>query len=309
MEPSLPEVQPNNYPKKLITWWLEPFLWGFIVLAVTGLIVSSIESAAWLPGLLLILAAITASILVLFFSRKLTPPPVEIPRPSLECWIMVGYYIVFMFLSTLTKGEGIFGNEFEKWLWFIILPILLVFILRGSSRNLKAVLQSVGLRRQGLSKAILIALLAYAVTVPVIPFIIPESQLQSLQELFQEPLKAMAFLPLCFLLSLVTAAGTEEIFFRGILQPCLTLVMRSELRGCLITAFLFGIYHLPYAYFSTSWPTHGNMLWAVSSVLAEQMVTGLLLGILWLRTHNIAAPVLFHALVNTIAFMTMLKFG
>jgi membrane protease YdiL (CAAX protease family) len=39
------------------------------------------------------------------------------------------------------------------------------------------------------------------------------------------------------------------------------------------------------------------------------MITGLVLGILWLRTHNIAAPVLFHTLINTVAIMSMLKFG
>ena len=79
--------------------------------------------------------------------------------------------------------------------------------------------------------------------------------------------------------------------------------------GILITAFLFGIYHLPYAYFSADWPPHGDFVWGLSSVLAEQMVAGALLGILWWRTRNIAAPVLLHALVNTAAIMTSLNFG
>ena len=297
----------NSFSEKPATWWHDPFLWVFICLVGIGSVVSSIESAGWLSSLLFIPAIILAVIVVLYLSRKLTPLPIEIHRPALECWIVLGWYCIFMLLSTLAKGEGILADEFGKWLWFIIIPILLVFILRGRSSNFREVLQSIGFRSHGLGKALFLGFLAYVAMVPVIPFIIPESQLLELQELFQEPLELLTLLPLSFLLSLVTAGFTEEIFFRGIIQSRLAKLMGSEMHSCLITAFLFGIYHLPYAYFLTSWPTHGNMLWAVSSVLAEQMVAGLLLGVLWLRTHNIAAPILFHALVNTAAIMTSIN--
>lgn len=222
---------------------------------------------------------------------------------------MLAYYAAFMVLATLTKGEGILANEFAKWVWFVILPILVLFLLRGRLRGLAGLLRSIGLRRQGLGKALLLGLLGYAAFVPALPFLLPATQIDRLKEILEQPVQFALLLPASFLLSLVTAATTEETFFRGILQSRLSRLVGSELRSCLVTAFLFGVYHLPYAYFSSSWPTHGNLLWAVSSVLAEQMMMGLILGVLWLRTHNIAAPVLLHALVNTIAIMTMLKFG
>ena len=112
---------------------------------------------------------------------------------------MLGWYCIFMLLSALTRGEGILANEFGKWLWFIIIPILSVFILRGRSSNFREVLQSVAIRRQDLGKALFLGFLAYVTMVPVIPFIIPESQLLKLQELFQEPLELLTLLPLSFL--------------------------------------------------------------------------------------------------------------
>jgi membrane protease YdiL (CAAX protease family) len=38
-------------------------------------------------------------------------------------------------------------------------------------------------------------------------------------------------------------------------------------------------------------------------------MTGVVLGLLWWRTRNLAAPVLFHALVNMVAIMSSLHFG
>ena len=186
---------------------------------------------------------------------------------------------VFLVLSFVTRGGGIFGNEFGKWIWFAILPVLLVFVLRLPQKNIGVLFQSIGLRCQGLKKAAPLAFLAYAVFILVMPFILPESQWQTLQDLFHNPLKLLILIPLGFVFSLVTAAFTEEVFFRGILQTRLSIFLRSEIRSCLLEAFLFGIYHLPYAFYLTSWPTHGNLLWAVSGVLVEQMMAGLLLGV------------------------------
>ena len=291
------------------TWWADPFLWIFTALIISACILSSIEAAEWLTCLLLVVVVSIACFLVSFATRKQPPVPVSINRPFLEGCILLGWYIIFMAISVVTEGEGIFASEFGKWLWFIALPFFLIYLLRGHSRNIKEVLKSVGLHRRGLGKALLLGLLAYAVVLIAIPFIMPEAQAQRLRELMQSPLNLLLILPLSFAFALVTAALTEEVFFRGFLQTRLAVMMRSEVRGCLAAAMLFGLYHLPYAYFSLSWPTHGNIIWAVSGVIAEQAVTGLILGILWYRTRNLAAPVLFHALVNTLPITTMFKLG
>lgn len=307
MKLQIPEPPSSGPLRKKTIWWKDPFVLGFGVLFGTALWVSCTISSEWLPNVLYALGIVIAAAVVWFLSRAHQPAPVKIAYPFLECWVSIGWYSVFFLLSMVSRGEGILAGEFSKWIWFIVIPIALLLIVHGRKIDLAATLQSIGLHRRGLGKAVLFAILAYAVMIPVIAMFLPDPQLQKLQTILHDPFKALIILPLSMGLSFITAATTEEIFFRGIIQSRLAEVSGSEIRGCLIAAFLFGIYHLPYAYFSASWPTHGSIVWALASVLTEQMAAGVLLGILWMRTHNLFAPIVFHALVNTLAIMTMLR--
>jgi membrane protease YdiL (CAAX protease family) len=300
--------QNNNTPGRTARTILrDPILWTFIILAAAGTLVSIIYSGEWLPSLSLIAGLALAGVLIWLFTRKFNTPSPVITGKAQECWILLAYYLLFLILSFITRGEGIFANEFSKWIWFVILPFVLLWAINVRRASIKDIFRSLGFRRQGLGKGLLLGLVSYLVVLPFTFFFLPEAQLQKLQEIFQEPVRALILIPICLVFSLATAAFTEEFFFRGMLQSRLSRLIGSELRSCLIIAFLFGIYHLPYAYFSASWPTHGNFPWAISNVLAEQMITGVVLGMLWMRTHNIAAPVLFHALVNVLAIMSMLN--
>lgn len=304
MEQLQNETQP--YPSKAARWWTDPFLVGFGLLYGIALITSSVISQEWSIFGFVLLALIP---FILLLTRRYSPQPVDIERPALECWIAISWYLIYMLLSTIWKGEGILAGEFGKWLWFVALPLGLLLIARGPKPDVIAVLRSVGFHRHGMGKAALVGLVVGVVINLIVIWFFPAAQLQKLMEIAQNPLNLLIRLPIAFALALITAGFTEEVLFRGILQSRLARVTGSEMRGCLLAAFLFGIYHLPYAYFSPSWPTHGNIALAVSAVLTEQMITGVVLGVLWLRTHNLAAPMIFHALVNTLAILTMLKFG
>lgn len=261
-------TKPNKKPHKLSAWLTDPFLWLFSIILIACYIVSSRQSGEWTSDLILISCISIASLIVLFLVRRQTPTSVAVPKPALECGIMFGWYAAFMVVLSLTKAEGIFADEFAKWLWFIIMPLILLFIIRGRGTNIRTLLRSVGFHRQGIGKALLVGLLAYAVMIPSFPFMLPYAQLQKLEDLFHTPLKAVLLLPVAFLLSLLTAAFTEEIFFRGILQPRLARLIRSEMRACLITAFLFGLYHLPYPGFyplgppTATSPGHYRAYWS-----------------------------------------------
>jgi membrane protease YdiL (CAAX protease family) len=303
------ENPPAGQTRKTEKWWVDPVTWVFTALAAVGFIVSSIQSSDWLSGILFIIMILLAVVLVLFLSRKMIPESLEITQPSREILIAGAWLVIFLVTDFLTKGERFTSNEFSKWLWFIILPIALIYISRRQKHSFQNLLRSIGFQREGLKKKLLLSLAAFVVMIPAIPFIVPEAQLQKFLDLFQKPLSAAGLLLLSFVLSFLTAALTEEIFFRGIIQSRLAKYLGNEWRACLITAFLFGIYHLPYAYYLKDWPTHGNFLWAVSSVLQEQMIAGLLMGVLWFRTKNIFVPVLYHALVNLMPIMTSLHFS
>jgi membrane protease YdiL (CAAX protease family) len=65
-------------------------------------------------------------------------------------------------------------------------------------------------------------------------------------------------LPLTFALLLLTAAFTEEFFFRGVLQTRLARWIGSPPAAVALTSVLFGLYHLPYALLNPRWPSYGD---------------------------------------------------
>jgi membrane protease YdiL (CAAX protease family) len=306
---SLPaQIKPNHPVIRPSRWWFDPFLWGFVVIFGVAFAALPDISAEWLSTILIPTGTILAIALVVFLSREQMPAVLKITHPAMEWWIAVGWYVVFMVLSFITKGGGILANDIAKWLWFVILPLGSLWFVCGRNPNLASFLRSFGLHRQGLGKALLLGLVAFIILLPFILMSMPASQLKKIHDIFQQPLQAMVIIPVSFLLLLFTAGFTEEIFFRGILQSRLAKVMKSELRSCLIIAVLFGLYHLPYAYYSADWQSHGNLVWAIASVLTEQAIAGLVLGVLWMRTRNLGASILLHVLIDLLPAMTMLHF-
>lgn len=286
---------------------------GFIVLyGLAQVIACSAAPSDCLSTLLFGLGVGVAIPLVLLLSRKhLSPLPALViaGHPSAELRVALAWYAVYMALSVAAKGGGILASEVSKWLWFVAIPMGLLFVVACPKTSLVSVLRSTGFRRRGSGKAALLGLSAFLALAPLIALSLPASRTQELIALLQNPGRFLVVALISLVLSFFTAAFTEEVFFRGVIQSRIQSVFGSETQACVMTAVLFGIYHLPYAYFSPSWPTHGNMALAFSSVVTEQMVIGLLLGVLWARTRHIAASMVFHALINLPMFMTVLKFG
>jgi membrane protease YdiL (CAAX protease family) len=250
-----------------------------------------------------------SSTILLYFTRKDILPDMDIPQPAVEGGLALGWFLAFFVASMVTHDSSILGNEGAKWMWFVILPVSGIWLVGRSRRSFKNTFRSIGLQLQGIKKALLPGLLAFMMMSPAIFLSLSPTQADKLQDLMNYPVKLAVMISVGFVLMLATAGFTEEVFFRGIMQVRLSRWLGSDIRGCLFASFLFGIYHLPYAFFDVSWPTHGNWLWAVTAVMTEQMVAGLLLGVLWMRTHNLGASVLCHALINTVAILASMNFG
>jgi membrane protease YdiL (CAAX protease family) len=308
MKPLPVQIEPNQPEIRSPRWWLDPFLWGFGVIFGAAFTVLPNISTDWLSTILIPVGTILAIAVVVFFSRKQSPAALKITHPAMEWWLAVGWYVVFMVLSIITKGGGILANDLAKWLWFVIIPLGILWFARGRSSNMTSFLRSVGLHRQGLWKGLLLGLSAFIILLPFVLISMPSAQLTKILDIFRQPLQAVIIIPVSFLLLLFTAGFTEEMFFRGILQSRLAKVMKSEMRSCLIIALLFGLYHLPYAYFSADWAPHGHLVWAIASVVTEQTIAGLVLGVLWMRTRNLGSSILLHVLIDLLPAMTMLHF-
>lgn len=89
----------------------------------------------------------------------------------------------------------------------------------------------------------------------------------------------------------LVAGFPEEVLFRGALLTRLSRLWGSEW-GVVLSTLVFGLWHFGLAMSNTN----GNILAAIASSMALQGMVGLWLAILFVRTRNLLAPVVFHCL-------------
>lgn len=217
-----------------------------------------------------------------------------------ESGLTLGYFAVYLAYLFLHQE-----SEFLHWLTLVLLPLALLYGLqrrRQPEATLASTLATVGLKGNNLSSGMFWALLLGA---GFCAFQLWASrQGQEIRAILFSP-KVLYLFPLALLLMLLTAGFTEEFFFRGVLQTRLSLLFRSNLLAIVTAALLFGLYHVPYAYLNPRWPSHGNWEAAFSAAFGQAVPTGLVLGILYVRSRsNLLACILLHSLIN--AFPAML---
>jgi membrane protease YdiL (CAAX protease family) len=112
---------------------------------------------------------------------------------------------------------------------------------------------------------------------------------------------ALWIVPAAFLFVMVTAAFTEEVFFRGLIQRSVARKANSDVAGVLVATIAFSLYHVPYAYLNPAWPSAGDMVHAVQLSFVNGVPVGLIIGALYVRSrYNLIAPILVHAAVDWI---------
>lgn len=218
-----------------------------------------------------------------------------------ECVPVLLYYFAYLaYLFATLEGEA------GHWITLVALPLLMVMLLRrvhGRPTGIAAMGAAVGLRRGRLTTGLGIAA-AVGLVLAGLQLVISRSREQILEALTSA--SALYLLPLAFVLLLATAAFTEELFFRGILLSRLR-ARWGVLPALLASSFLFGLYHLPYAYLHPRWPSHGDWEAALGSAMGQGGIAGLILGGVYLVARgNLLAPVLVHALINLPAVLAML---
>ena len=229
-------------------------------------------------------------------------------RPSAQLtqrdgWIAVAYlmaYLAYLFW----RQEG----EIAHWATMVALPVAVAYgSLPSGKRNLRRALGTVGLRSGSLTRGVGWAILAGALITAFQVFLGGHSD--EIQGLIRSG-RALWLFPLSLALMFVLAAFTEEVLFRGFLQTRLEALFRSRWIAVVVAAFLFGVYHLPYAYLNPRWPSYGDWGAAWSAALGNGVPGGLVLGGLYVISRgNLVACVVLHSLINAAPAMTMLRFG
>lgn len=220
-----------------------------------------------------------------------------------EALFFIAYSFLYIGSLTVTK-EG----EIAHWLSLVIVPFLIIAIWRRRRGDrLQQALASVGLRKGNLCSGLKMAFLV-GIALAIFQIFMTDSSTK-IQQVFASG-KALYMLPISFLFFLMTAGFTEEFFFRGVLQTRISVFLRSETLGVLAASLIFGLYHLPYAYLLTEWPSHGDLLSALVEGVLFATVGGLIFGYVYVRSnHNLLASVVVHTSAMAPVVMTLVKFS
>jgi len=110
-------------------------------------------------------------------------------------------------------------------------------------------------------------------------------------------------LPLCLCWLIVETGLVEEFFFRALLQTRLSVWFRSEATGVILMALIFGLAHAPGFIFRHAGVVEGlganpSTLDAIAYSIVTLSVGGIFFGVVWVRTRNLFALMLLHAVTD-----------
>jgi membrane protease YdiL (CAAX protease family) len=267
----------------------------------------------WIIGissalLLLIVVPICAYSFLAFKENKAKQSNGKDNVANLAWWAL---YIILVLLTAANIVPLV--NELLNWLWIVIIPLIIVkFSNKASAKETLAIVGLCGpaIRQPWKKKTLAICLI-------ISPFLIwsAHSRFNITFKMAIESPATLMFFPLMFILMMLTAGATEEVFFRGIIQRNLYNASKSQAIAVIVSALLFAIFHFPWAYFL--WPhTQGNLLLSCATIMTEQFITGLFLGIVFVRSSNLWTSIILHSFINSVwataTFFTdspILRFG
>jgi membrane protease YdiL (CAAX protease family) len=235
--------------------------------------------------------------------------PRTAPAVSLwEAWAAPAYFTLYLAWLFATLE-----SEASHWLTMVLVPVALAWALRPpGARSLRQAMETLGLRRGNLTAGVGWALLLGGAFSAFQVFF--SSRSAEIQALVLSG-RALWLAPLTFLLMMGLAGSTEEVLFRGFLQTRLERLMPGPAGAApwlavVAAALLFGVYHLPYAYFNPNWPSAGDWSAAWAAAMGNGVPGGLVLGVLYVKSkRNLLACVVLHSMINMMPAMTMIRFG
>ena len=204
-----------------------------------------------------------------------------------------GWLMLFMLLGNYLLSNNYLSNGFGFWGLLVVVPFIYL-----SKRGYR--LSDFGIAKSKFSQNIRISFLACLLVGALLLLLTPGGKF-----IMQgtAPVNALVIsFCISFGYAFLFAGFFEEFFFRGIVQTRLSQYFDSDIKGILLASMLFGIYHLPFQFYNEGM-ANGNLLYALSNTLTEQMIAAPIFGILWSRTHNLIAPVMLHSLIDAISLM------
>jgi membrane protease YdiL (CAAX protease family) len=114
------------------------------------------------------------------------------------------------------------------------------------------------------------------------------------------PRELLLGLPLCFAWLVFEVGLVEEFFFRALVQSRFAAWFKSEVSGVALMSLAFGLAHAPGFIFRQAGTIEGlganpTVLDATAYAVVVLAVSGILFGVVWVRTKNLFALMLLHA--------------
>jgi membrane protease YdiL (CAAX protease family) len=225
---------------------------------------------------------------------------IVIRRPREESALAVGWFLGWLVLN-MALWPSVFGTN--PWLsngvtfWVLLVAVPALFLWHRGYRLPDFGITSTFLKGN-LRVALLVGLLVGAMLITMTP---GGRLIRSGSYPVGELLRPFA---LGFGFALIGAAIHEEFFFRAVLQTRLAAFLKSDVSGLVLATLFFAVYHLPFQYYGGR--SAGSLDYALGLSLTDGVFGGLVLGVVWMRTHNLLAPVLVHALIDAISLLPRL---
>ncbi|HXY00567.1 MAG TPA: CPBP family intramembrane glutamic endopeptidase [Candidatus Limnocylindrales bacterium] len=271
-------------------------LWGvFLAALVRKYSFSPQEALAGFVILALIFPA-----LALLVTRRTEPLTHSVRHPWRETLVLLVYlvFVAVVLVQNFGPARSIKAEPQHTLAVFALKLVLFVtvpaFLLVALERYSLSDLFTFSLRRSALLPALWMSLAAIAMQAFLG---------RGLHDIHDSGLSTHALvlgIPLNLTFLLFEVGLVEEFFFRTLLQERLAAALRSPWGGIVVAAVLFGLVHAPGFYLRPAATlehlgTYPSLFFAVGYSIVITSLAGLFLGVLWMRTKNLALVMLVHA--------------
>jgi membrane protease YdiL (CAAX protease family) len=225
---------------------------------------------------------------------------IDLKKEAIFGIVYFSFYLGYLFINP--------ESDWLHWVSLVGLPLVLLSIYHVEVKkvSIQATIKSVGLQIEKFKTGLLWSI-GLGLGISVLQLFLSQRSDDFLALVHSG--RIWIVLPMAFFLLLVTAGFTEEFFFRGVLQTRLEGLFEKKVWAIVVAAVLFGLYHFPYAYLDSHWPSHGNLAKALLTALSEGIPAGLILGFVYTRSkNNLLACILVHTLIDLLPAVTMLRF-
>ena len=242
-------------------------------------------------------------------------------NPSAKEMLFVAGYIGFVFLylifgvslidsllpkSWLASEQFVFVFKIiKKLLVFVIIPYFLFKNLFYYSAK------DFGFRREALTeffKSHLPVVIAVSIFMLLLQYFIGNGAKQIRNGEFSSQ-QILIALPVCFISLFFEVGLVEEFFYRVFLQSRFAAFFKSEVAGIVIVGLIFAVSHAPGMIFRQSGEVDGlgdaPHAWeAVTFTIAVISLISIMFGIIWIRTRNLLALMVIHAMTDLLPNLT-----